>query len=119
VLLEEASRIHLVGDTCTHGLVCDADALSVVGGLDAAIGEDLLHHLVFVAGAKLVLKLAFAGGVEDSLLAVLRNHDLPASDNLGHGNGAVGLPLLEKLLALYEDAKLIAVAALVEDLSLG
>ena len=111
--------MYLVGDTCTHGFVGDADALRVIGGLDAAIGEDLLHDLVFVAGAELVLKLAFAGSVEDALLAVLRNHDLPASDNVGHRNGAVALPLLEKLLALYEDAKLIAVAALVEDLSLG
>lgn len=40
------------------------------GGLNTAVSEDLLHHLVLVAGAELVLKLAFAGSVEDALLAV-------------------------------------------------
>lgn len=41
-----------------------------ISGLNTAVGEDLLHHLVLVAGAELVLELAFAGGVEDALLAV-------------------------------------------------
>lgn len=41
-----------------------------LSGLDRAIGKDLLHNIVFVAGAELILKLAFAGRVEDALLAV-------------------------------------------------
>lgn len=99
-------------------LVGDADAFRVLGRLDTALSEDLLHDLILVAGAELVLKLSLASGVEDTLLAVLRDHNLPASDNLGHGDTAVGLPLLKLFLALDEDGELIAVAALVEDLSL-
>lgn len=41
-----------------------------LGRLDTAVGEDLLHDLILVAGAELVLKLALASGVEDALLAV-------------------------------------------------
>ena len=48
----------------------EKEGTSYISGLNAAIGEDLLHDVVFVAGAELVLKLAFAGGVEDALLAV-------------------------------------------------
>lgn len=41
-----------------------------LGRLNTAIGEDLLHDLILVAGAKLVLKLALASSVEDALLAM-------------------------------------------------
>lgn len=48
----------------------DKEGSSYFGRLDAAVGEDLLHDLVLVAGAELVLELTFAGSVEDALLAV-------------------------------------------------
>lgn len=38
--------------------------------LNVTLVEDLLDHVVLVAGAEFILKLAFAGGVEDTLLAV-------------------------------------------------
>jgi hypothetical protein len=38
--------------------------------LNSTLGEDLLDNLILVAGAKLILELRLAGGVQDALLAV-------------------------------------------------
>jgi len=100
------------------GVIGDADALGIITRLHIPTRQDFLNNLVLVRRAELVLKLLSARRIQYALLAVSRNQNLPPSNNIAQCNTGVSLPFLQLLLALNENSKLLAAAALVKDLGL-
>ncbi len=77
--------------------------------LHGTLLQNLLEDVVLLGVlAKLVLELLLRRRVERTLLAVLRHQDLPPGYDVGHRNGRISLPLLQLLLAVDEDAELVA-----------